>query len=332
MTYILVDAANLFFRSRYVVRGDIETKVGMAMHIMFSSVSKAWRDLNGSHVVFCFEGHSWRKDIYKPYKAQRREKSAKMSPAEVEEDKAFFAAFDNFKTFLDEKTNVTVLQAPGCEADDFIARWIQTHPDSKHVIVSSDSDFYQLISHNVSQYNGISNQLMTIDEIVDDKGNIVIDKKTGEPKTIGDPDWLLFEKCMRGDTSDNIFSAYPGVRKKGSKNKVGLLEAFSDRNDKGFNWNNIMLQRWVDHNGEEHLVRDDYMRNKTLIDLTLQPDNIKQVLDAAIAVAVKAEHKPHVGLHLMRFAGANDLIRIGEQATEHARYLGASYAKKAESS
>ena len=39
MTYILVDTANMFFRARHVVRGDsIETKIGMAYHIMFSSI------------------------------------------------------------------------------------------------------------------------------------------------------------------------------------------------------------------------------------------------------------------------------------------------------
>jgi hypothetical protein len=43
---------------------------------------------------------------------------------------------------------------------------------------------------------------------------------------------------MRGDPTDNVFSAYPGVRTKGSKNKVGLMEAYEDRNSKGFNWNN----------------------------------------------------------------------------------------------
>ena len=32
-TYILVDTANTFFRARHVVRGDIDTKVGMALHI-----------------------------------------------------------------------------------------------------------------------------------------------------------------------------------------------------------------------------------------------------------------------------------------------------------
>lgn len=328
MTYILVDAANMFFRARHVVRGDTDTKVGMAMHIIFSSVNKAWRDLDGSHVVFCFDAKSWRKDVYTPYKAQRREKSAQMTPAEVEEDKAFFAAFDSFKEFLHDKTNVTVLQAQGCEADDFIARWIQTHPDDNHVIVSSDSDFYQLISKNVSQYNGITNQLISIDGIVDDKGRPVIDKKTGEPKSIGDPEWLLFEKCIRGDTSDNIFSAYPGARKKGTKNKIGMLEAFEDRNGKGFNWNNFMLQRWTDHEGNENIVRDVYKRNLELIDLTKQPDNIKEILDNAIVEAVQAEHKKQVGIHLMRFCGANNLIRVSDMADDHARYLGASYAER----
>ena len=332
MTYILVDAANMFFRARHVVRGDTETKVGMAMHIIFSSINKCWRDLNGTHVVVAFEGHSWRKDFYAPYKAHRREKSAQMSPAEVAEDRAFFDAFDAFREFLHEKTNVTVLQSQGCEADDFIARWIQTHPNDDHVIVSSDSDFYQLISENVKQYNGVTNQLMSIDSIIDDKGKPVIDKKTGEPKQVGDPEWLLFEKCVRGDTSDNIFSAYPGARKKGTKNKIGMQEAFEDRNGKGFNWNNFMLQRWVDHDGEEHIVRDDYKRNQHLIDLTAQPDNIKAVLDQAIVEAVQAEHKRQVGVHLMRFCGVNNLVRVSDMADDHARYLGASYANKAESS
>lgn len=329
MAYILVDAMNMFMRSRHVVRGDdIDTKVGMAMHIIFSSISKAWRDFDGTHVVACFEGRSWRKDFYTPYKAQRKEQRDRMTPQEEEEDRAFFQAFDEFRTFLHEKTNVTVLQAQGCEADDFIARWIQAHPDDNHVIVSSDSDFYQLISENVSQFNGISKEHITLDGIYNERGKAVVDKKTGEPKKIGDPEWLLFEKCIRGDSSDNIFSAYPGVRKKGTKNKIGLIEAFEDREGMGFNWNNFMLQRWVDHEGTEHLVRDDYERNRTLIDLTAQPPEIKTVLDEVIVDAVQAPHKGQVGIHFMKFCGKNNLIRVGEQAEDHARYLSASYANR----
>ena len=95
MTYILVDTANMFFRARHVVRGDsIETKIGMAYHIMFASILKAYRDFNGSHVVFCLEGRSWRKDFYEPYKANRKVARDALTPAEQEEDKAFWQAFD----------------------------------------------------------------------------------------------------------------------------------------------------------------------------------------------------------------------------------------------
>ena len=98
MTYILVDTANMFFRARHVVRGDsIETKIGMAYHIMFSSILKAYKDFNGSHVVFCLEGRSWRKDVYEPYKKNRQAARDALTPKEQEEDQAFWKAFDELK-------------------------------------------------------------------------------------------------------------------------------------------------------------------------------------------------------------------------------------------
>ena len=326
MTYILVDSLNMFYRARHVVRGDdIETKIGMAYHIMFSAVNKAWKDFNGSHVVFCFEGRSWRKDHYEPYKRNRKEARDALTPREQEEDRAYFEAFDELKTFIEKRTNCTVLQNPICEADDFIARFIQNHPNDDHVIISSDSDFYQLLAPNVSQYNGITNQHIRLDGVYNDKGKPVIDNKTKEQKVVGDPEYLLFEKCIRGDTSDNIFSAYPGVRKKGTKNKVGIQEAFADRNTRGFDYNNFMLQKWVDHEGVEHRVLDDYQRNRELIDLTAQPEAIKTVLDETIVAQVQKLPVSGVGIHFMKFCGKHDLQRVSEQAEAHAEYLNASY-------
>jgi len=326
MTYILVDASNMFFRARHVVRGDDpETKVGMAYHIMFASINKVWRDFQGKHVIFCFEGRSWRKDVYPAYKANRAAARAALTEREAEEDKMFWEAFDQFKQFLTEKTNCTTLRHENCEADDFIARWIQNHPEAEHVIVSSDSDFYQLLATNVKQYNGITKETITVNGIFDDKGRPVLDKKTKTPKVVEDPQWLLFEKCMRGDTSDNVFSAYPGVREKGTKNKVGLREAFADRTDKGYNWNNLMLQRWTDHDGKEHRVRDRYEENKRIIDLTQQPDNIKLALDTTIAECLQKEPKRQVGVEFLRFCGKWDLQEIAKRPDDHVNYLNAKY-------
>ena len=327
LSYILVDAANMFFRARHVVQrgADARDKVGMAYAIMFNSINKVWRNQNGSHIVLCLEGRSWRKDAYEPYKKNRAAARAALSEREQEEDRMFWEAFDELKDFFERRTNCTVLQNKQCEADDFIARWIQNHPDAKHCIVSSDSDFYQLLNENVTQYNGITGQLITTEGIFDDKGKVVMDKKTKEPKVIGDPQWLLFEKCIRGDTSDNVFSACPGARKKGTKNKVGMLEAFADKDNKGYNWNNFMLQRWTDHNGEEHRVLEDYQRNMHIIDLTAQPDHIKTELDNAIVEQVQKEVKSQVGIHFMKLCGKWDMVRLSERATDHAEYLNKSY-------
>jgi hypothetical protein len=322
MTYILVDTANTFFRARHVIKGDADTKIGMAFHITLNSIKKAWQDFDGSHVVFCLEGRSWRKDYYKPYKANRTEARAAKTVKEQEEDTLFWETFDNFKDFVVEKTNCTVLQHPQLEADDLIAGWIQSHPNDKHVIISTDSDFVQLIAPNVSQYNGVQEHHITHEGIFDKKGKLVKDNKTGEAKAIPDPQWLLFEKCIRGDSSDNVFSAYPKVR------KPKLEEAFKDRSNQGFAWNNLMLQRWVDHNGEEHRVKDDYERNRQLIDLTQQPEDIKECIFGTIKENIdKEKNVSQVGIRLLKFCTLYDLKKISDQASAYAEPLNARYHK-----
>jgi 5'-3' exonuclease len=326
-TYILVDTANTFFRARHVVRGSLEDKVGMSLHTILSSVRKAWKDFKGDHVVFCLEGRSWRKDHYAPYKRQRSEARAALSPREAEEDKTFWETFDQFKDFIVNKTNSTILHHPQLEADDLIAGWIQHHPNDNHVIISTDGDFAQLISPNVKQYNGVLQITTTHKGYFDEKGKPVVDKKTKQIKPAPDPQWLLFEKCMRGDTSDNIFSAYPGVREKGTKNKVGLREAYSDKDSKGYSWNNMMLQRWTDHDGVEHRVLDDYNRNKMLCDLTSQPESIKEIISRTV---LSEEHKtkniPQVGVRLLKFCAEYDLQKISEQVQSYAEPLNARYS------
>jgi 5'-3' exonuclease len=325
-TFIHVDTANTFFRARHVVRGSLEDKVGMSIQTVLSSVRKAWREFKGSHVIFYLEGRSWRKDHYAPYKRQRTEARAAQSPREQEEDRVFWETFDQFKEFVIEKTNCTVLRHPQLEADDLIAGFILSHPDDQHIIISTDGDFAQLVAPNVKQYNGVMQVTTTHEGYFDEKGKRVIDKKTKELKPAPDPEWLLFEKCMRGDTSDNIFSAYPGVRTKGTKNKVGLQEAFADRNSKGWSWNNLMLQKWVDHEGVEHRVLDDYNRNKLLCDLTAQPDEIKVLIKETIDAAIAEEKQiSQVGIRLLKFCTSFDLVKVSEQVTSYAEPLNARY-------
>ena len=330
MRYLIVDVANTFFRARHSAHRQSDTwdKLGFAIHVTLASINKSWRDQKADHVIFCLEGRSWRKNFYTPYKANRAVARAALTEVQQEEDTLFWEAFDNLKTFVTEKTNCTVLQHAELEADDLIAGWIQSHPDDHHTIISSDSDFYQLLSENVNQYNGISDELHTLNGIFDKRNKLVLDKKTKEPKKIPDPKYILFEKCMRGDTSDNVFSAYPGVRTKGTKNKVGLLEAYEDKEKGGYSWNNLMLQRWTDHNGLEHRVLDDYNRNVTLVDLTAQPNDIKTKIVETIKTNSITIDRPMIGAQFLKFCGKYDLIKLSDHASDYARWLGASYPEK----
>ena len=327
MRYVLIDTANMFFRARHTAfrASDPWEKVGVALHTTLMSANKVVKRFEADHVVFALEGRSWRKDYYKPYKANRAVARAALTEAEAEEDKMFWETFDNLTKYLSERTNCSVIRCPTAEGDDIIARWINLHPQDDHIVISSDTDFVQLVASNVKQYNGITDELITVDGIFDAKGRPVVDKKTKEPKKIPDPAWLLFEKCMRGDTSDNVFSAYPGVRTKGSKNKVGLEEAFADRTNKGYNWNNLMLQRWTDHNGEEHRVLDDYERNRQLIDLAHQPQAIKDTVDLAIIEQVSHKDIGQVGVRFMQFCGKYDLVRCSESADSFGRWMNKTY-------
>jgi 5'-3' exonuclease len=327
MKYLIIDTANTFFRARHAAsrHADAWDKLGFAIHVTIGAIAKCWRDHQATHVVFCLEGKSWRKEFYAPYKKNRAVARAALTEAELEEDKLFWETFDDLTAYIKTNTNCTVLQHPNLEADDLVAGWIQAHPHDEHVIVSSDSDFHQLLAENVKQYNGISDELHTLQGIFDKTGAPVIDKKTKLPKTIPNPKWILFEKCMRGDSSDNVFSAYPGVRTKGTKNKVGLTEAYQDKEEKGFNWNNLMQQTWMDHNGTEHRVMEDYERNVTLVDLTAQPENVKVMIAETIAENACFKDVGQVGTKFLKFCGKYDMRKMSESPKQYVDCLSARY-------
>lgn len=322
--FILVDTANIFYRNRYGIKAPLEEKMALCVNSIFYSINKAWKMFKATHVVFFFEGKSWRKDIYKQYK-QNRDKG-EMSPDEELEENLFWETYESFKKYVAENTNCTTLENSVLEADDLISGWIEKHPDDNHVICSSDEDFAQLISNNVTIYNGLSDTTIKINGYFDDKNRPVIDSKTKKIKDPPNPEWLLFKKCIRGDKSDNVFSAYPGVREKGSKNKAGLVQVFEDRHTKGFTWNNFMLQTWIDHEGVTHTVGKDYERNLLLCGLKNQPENIKKIISETIDEEISLNKNiSMVGVRFLKFCGKHELLKLAENPNPYVEVLNAKY-------
>jgi 5'-3' exonuclease len=326
MNYALIDTANTFFRARHVASRNStpEEKIGMALHLTLASVNQVVRKYSIDHVVFCLEGRSFRKDLYAPYKRNRIVDAMSVTEAEKEESEMFWQTYEAFTTYIKEKTNVSVLRHERAEADDLIARFIHLHPEDNHYIISTDTDYNQLITDRVKQFNGVTGELATLEGYFKESGKPVLDKEK-KPKLLEDPEYGLFKKIIRGDSGDNVFSAFPGCREKGTKNKVGIIEAFEDRHKMGFNYNNFMLQRYTDHEGNEVRVKDAFERNRTLIDLKAQPQEIKDAVDQRIRESVRVTTIPQVGIHFLKFTGKYELTKISEQAETYSKWLNAPY-------
>ena len=308
-TFLIIDFAHMLNRAKFVARGgDITEKIGMTLHIVISSIKQAAKKYNADHTVVALEGRSWRKDFDEIYKANRAAKRALQTPKEKEDDALFYSAFNEFQAYLRDKTNCTVLQHECCEADDMISLWIKSNPNDKHVLISGDSDFYQLLDENLIIYDGVNKKTVTHTGVYDDRDKPIKNKKTKEPLVI-DPEYVLFEKIIRGDSTDNVMSAYPGVR------ETKIKAAYDDRQAKGYAWNNFMLSRWTNHNGEEMLVRDRFNHNRTLIDLTAQPEQVKKFMSDTLA-RIHSENKSipgaEIGFSFLKFCGKYNLEQIGK--------------------
>lgn len=331
--YVLVDANNMFHRSKHVSSGDITIKIGLALHVTLNAMKSMWKKFGGGHIVVCLEGSSWRKAVYPSYKAHRKVQADLRTSKEKEDDALLFEAFNEFCEFLKKQTNVTVLQSKGIEADDWIARWIQTHPEDQHVIISNDSDFIQLLSPNVTLYNAVEERTVTPEAVYDSRDRKLEFSVTNSGKLkIGKPndnfippkDWwkhALFTKCLRGDAGDGVMSAYPGVR------QTRINEAYEDMNSRGFLWNKVMLHTFTDHNGDEIKVLDAYKRNVQLIDLTQQPDEIKELMDMIILEETKKTPNSGVGIWFLRFCNKMSLINISKNPNDYSQMLSVPYRR-----
>jgi len=221
-------------------------------------------------LVACDSPNIWRKDVYPAYK-KNREANRDPYYEEVKE------AMIEVKNFFNDLTSIPAISVERCEADDIISV-AAANKTVNNVIVSSDKDFIQLINDNT----------------------ILFSPAQKIERTTEDRDFELFEKCIRGDMGDNIFSAYPRVR------KTRLESAWKDEHEM------VNLMETVNGNGD--VVKKIYKFNKKLIDLSMQPDYIKQGIHYALN---NLSINKYNSIGVMRFIGEHEMKYISSEFLKH---------------
>lgn len=271
---LLIDFNNLVSRSFFAVNEfDPDTRREYIYQSIFYSLNLIIQKFSPCELHVFADSKSWRKTISDTYKINRA-----TIFADRPEDKVLYENILRKLSDLFPKIVKNFYQTKNAETDDLVSIFIEQHPDDTNIIVSTDNDFNQLMNNNVQIYNPVTKRTVCMDRVLDENNNILdfrIDSNgkisvSGKGTPINEvdnwPEFALFVKTIRGDASDNIFSAYPGVRME-SKTRPCILSAFKARKTKDYDWLNFMQQKWTDHEGQERLVEDCYNMNDRLINL-----------------------------------------------------------------
>jgi len=206
---LIVDGSNLLFQMFFGMPSRIVNKNGKAIQGILGFVGallKIIRKTNPTHIVVLFDGeHSNDRTLLNPdYKANR------LNYHETSEEETPFSQLPDIYAALDF-LNIKHTETVTCETDDLIAAYALTYGQENEIVISSlDSDFFQLITDNVSvlRYRGDNTAICTPD-YVKCKFGITPDQY---------PDF----KSLTGDVSDNI----KGADKIGPKTAASLLGEF----------------------------------------------------------------------------------------------------------
>ena len=197
---LIVDCGNLAYRSVHVsVNQDSDDNYSFFLwrHLFLNSFLQTIIKFSPDRVILAIDSpENWRKELYKGYKLDRAAKRAKSN---VNFDR-FFPIMNTFLEDLQKTfTNIFFMKVDKTEADDIVATVCLRSEDTRSIIVSSDSDFHQLLSNNINQFNPFDRLLV---ESINPKRELQV-------------------KILTGDKSDCV----PAVRPKvGPKTALKLID------------------------------------------------------------------------------------------------------------
>jgi DNA polymerase-1 len=259
---LLFDGNNIAYRCYF--SGELSTASGIKTSIPYKGIRdilKIADEVQPDYTLIVFDGgrSPKRSEIYPEYKAKREEqRSSKFDKQD------FYDQIHLFEKGLD-LFGFPRVRIKGIETDDIIAQIVKKITKEEICIASTDKDFLQLLSPKVSMINPITKKRYDMNNF---------EKETGYKK----PQDYLKGKLFIGDPADNI-SGVPGVGEKTALKLISVNKSISGI---------TALPDMVKKNAA-FIIR----RNLALMDLSLNPDNVKF---EDVVGAIKQEEQDVEGL------------------------------------
>ncbi len=208
----LVDGSGYIFRAYHALPPLTRKSDGLPVGAVSGFCNMLWKLLREARdtsvrdtpthfaVIFDYSSHTFRKEIYPEYKANRSAPPEDLIPQ-------FGLIRQATKAF-----NLPCIEKEGFEADDLIATYARMAEEAgaEVTIISSDKDLMQLVTPNVSMYDSMKDKQIGIPDVIE---------KWGVP-----PEKMIDLQALTGDSTDNV----PGIPGIGPKTAAQLLEEFGD--------------------------------------------------------------------------------------------------------
>jgi len=195
---LIIDQLNLFFRN-YIVNPSLSVNgapIG-GLKGCFQSIQKIVRESRPDLIIVCWDGEGGskkRKLLKKDYKAGRKPIRLNRDVRHMSEQQEVENKIWQQTRLIEYYNHVPIIQFmfKSTEADDIIAYISQMKglEGTEKLIVSSDKDFFQLLTAKTIQYRPIQKEILNQNSILE-KFNI-------------HPTNFAMARAMVGDKSDNI--------------------------------------------------------------------------------------------------------------------------------
>jgi DNA polymerase I len=200
----LVDGSGYIFRAFYAIQ-SLRTKEGFPTNALYGftrMLLKLLAAADSQHVVVVFDAgrETFRTEIYKDYKANRKD-----CPEDLLQQMPYFRE-------IAIALGLQIIQQKGFEADDIIGTLAERLKKAsiECVIVSGDKDMMQLVTDGVSIWDTMNDKRYGPNEVHAKMGVY--------------PDKIIDLLALMGDSSDNI----PGLKGAGPKTAVQLIEKYGN--------------------------------------------------------------------------------------------------------
>lgn len=309
MLTMIIDGNNLCYRCSAVM--TLSTKDGFTTSGIYGTLNsipsylKEVEKLAGEPVNECivtFDGgrSKRRMSLFPDYKGSR-----KSSEERTEEEKKWYEDFLQQTKILYENLplfGIKTIQIKGWEADDLIyglirqSETVRDDVENHFVIISTDEDFLQLISPNISVYSPIKQIFYTYDNFVELFGCR--------------PEHFISYKILKGDSSDNI-SGINGIGDKTGKklvNDYGGLIGILNPVNRSTLMKSKVTQRIFTPEGLATIDRNNKLMNlKEFVDFT----EVIEHLDNTLYESPSLDEKS-VRAFLMKYQLSSLLVKWGE--------------------